>query len=180
MGVEGVVAQNAVAKALAQSAGEVGEAAEHLHWRPAAFVGQTPQQAAGFEDLQNHVGDLHEVVIRLNQFRVCAVRVFEFQAAVLLTVKALVFDVPAMSASFPGDLRLAGLPRLRARPIDDAKLIKEVVVSAVLAATSPGRFSRPNSNPVPIVPPDKFSHRTLAVEWPKSASLDIAGGCSVH
>ncbi len=60
------------------------------------------QQAAGY-DLQDHMSDLHQIVVRFEQFRTRAVRVFEIQAAVLLTIETLVLHMPAMSASFRGE-----------------------------------------------------------------------------
>ena len=104
VGVEGVLAQKALTETFHEAARQVGEAAEQLPRRAAPFGRHAPKQAAGFENLQDHMGDLHQIVIRLKQFLAFAVRVFEIQAAVLLTVKALVLDVPAMPASFRGDL----------------------------------------------------------------------------
>ncbi len=98
-----VVTQVAVTETLQQATGQIGEAAEQLPRRAAAFRRQAPQQAAGFEDLQDHMSDLHQIVVRFEQFRTRAVRVFEIQAAVLLTIETLVLHMPAMSASFRGE-----------------------------------------------------------------------------
>ena len=93
-----------VTETFQQPTSQVFQAAEQLPRRAFALGGQAPQQAAGFEDLQDQVGDLHEVIVRFEQLRIGAEGMFEIQAAVLLSIETLVLNVPAISASFRGDL----------------------------------------------------------------------------
>ncbi len=61
-------------------------------------LGQTLQQTAHLEHLQEQMGNLQQVVKGLHHVRVDAVGVFKVQTAVLLDVKALVFNVAAPPA----------------------------------------------------------------------------------
>ena len=54
--------------------------------------------------LLDHVGDLQQVVVGFEVFRVDAENVFQVEAAVLLAIEALVLNVPAVSSSFGGDV----------------------------------------------------------------------------
>src|SRR5271154_2590728 len=82
LGIKGVWIQNMVTETFQQASGQVLQAAKQLPRRAAAVGGQAPQQTAGFENLQDQVGDLHEVVVRFEQLRVGAEGMFEIQAAV--------------------------------------------------------------------------------------------------
>src|SRR3989442_6821145 len=62
-----------------------------------------PQQTAHLEHLQEQMSNLQEVVEGLHDVRISAVGVFKIQAAVLLDVKALVFDVATHPPSLVGN-----------------------------------------------------------------------------
>ena len=57
--------------------------------------GQMLQQTAPLEHLQEQMSNLQQVVKGLEDIRPLAVGVFQVQSAVLLEVKALVFDLAA-------------------------------------------------------------------------------------
>ena len=103
-GVEGLVVQDHVTEGIQHAAGEILQAAEQLHGCPSELGRQVAQQAAGFHELQDHVGDLQQVVVGFEVFRVDAENVFQVEAAVLLAIESLVLNVPAVSSSFGGDV----------------------------------------------------------------------------
>ena len=99
-GVEGLVVQDHVTEGIQQAAGEILQAAEQLHGCPSELGRQVSQQTAGFHQLLDHGGDLQQVVVGFEVFRVDAENVFQVEAAVLLAIEALVLNVPAVSSSF--------------------------------------------------------------------------------
>src|SRR5271157_5191483 len=103
-GVKGLVVQDHVTEGIQQAAGEILQAAEQLQGCPSELGRQVAQQAAGFQELQDHVGDLQQIVVGFELFRVDAENVFQVEAAVLLAIESLVLNVPAVSSSFRGDV----------------------------------------------------------------------------
>src|SRR5271166_2634075 len=103
-GVEGLVVQDHVTEGIQQAAGEILQAAEQLQRCPSELGRQVAQQTAGSHQLLDHVGDLQQVVVGFELFRVDAENVFQVEAAVLLAIEALVLNVPAVSSSFRGDV----------------------------------------------------------------------------
>jgi len=76
-GVKGLVFQDHVTEGIQQAAGEILQTAEQLQGCPSEFGRQVAQQAAGFHQLQDHMGDLQQVVIGFEVFRVGAESVFQ-------------------------------------------------------------------------------------------------------
>src|SRR5439155_2792243 len=103
-GVEGSVVQAHVTEGVQHAAGEILQAAEELDGGPSELSRQVAQQAAGFHELHDHVGDLQQVVVGFEVFRAGAENVLQVKAAVLLAIEALVLNVPAVSSSFGGDV----------------------------------------------------------------------------
>jgi hypothetical protein len=80
--------------------------------------------------LQNDVSDLQEIIVGFEPFGVGAENMLQVQAATLLTIESLVFNVPAMSFSFCGKfLDLAGINC----EIGDLSKCRSLVVNRFLA-----------------------------------------------
>src|SRR5512135_1164043 len=103
-GVKGLVVQDHVTEGIQQAAGEILQAAEQLQGCPCELSRQLAQQAAGFHQLPDHGGDLQQIVVGFELFRVAADNVFQVEAAVLWAMASLVLNVPTVSSSFGGDV----------------------------------------------------------------------------
>ena len=67
------------------------------------LLGQMGEQAAVFEQLQEDVGALQQIVEGLEVLRADAVGMRQIQAAVFLRVEALVFNLPSVASSLLGN-----------------------------------------------------------------------------
>jgi len=61
-----------------------------------------PEQASLFDQLKQDVGYLQQVIENLGGRLILAVRVFQLESPVLLSVKAFVFNLPTQPSSFIG------------------------------------------------------------------------------
>src|ERR1041385_6564466 len=97
--VESLVIETEIAKTFQQALGEIVETTEELSRCGGVILRQSLKQTAHLEHLQEQMGNLQEVVEGFHHVRMGAVGVLKVQAAVLLDVKALVFDVPTYPAA---------------------------------------------------------------------------------
>src|SRR6266545_1058347 len=93
-----------IANTVQQELADIFQAPEPLHRRLAIFRRPLPQELPVFQQQQENVGDLQQVVVGFRLFRVHAEHVPEVEAAVLLAVEPLVLNLPSCSSSLVGDV----------------------------------------------------------------------------
>ena len=90
-------------EALQDPPGDVPKASEKLDGCLAGALSEMEQETPLLHELQDEMGDLEEVVVRLDPFALEAVGVLQVQAAVLLQIEALILNGPSETTSFHGD-----------------------------------------------------------------------------